>query len=248
MSLAKTSLLENSKKQIRFKLKAYMWAFSSLVVLQVLAILFSMGGTGSMGSGRNEMFIQVQFYSADLVIGFTMLWGFIVGTQITATMYKENEFMFVTNKLSHNLSDAAFLIVVSAISGVLALLAGFLIKVLSYFLLDFTPHINAGLTLDFKHVMVGVIATILFVTLSSSLGYVVGSLVQLHKLFIVILPSVFFGLLYIAARFDAEFMLKAFQFYFRETDFFLFVMKVVVTIIGLFMASILISKQLEVRQ
>src|SRR5699024_6521177 len=125
--------------QFQFKLKAYMWAFSSLVVLQVLGIIFSMGGTNSMGSGRNEMFIQVQFYSADMVIGFTMLWGFIVGTQITAAMYKENEFMFVTNKLSHSLSDAMFLIVASAISGVLALLSGFLIKVLSYFLLDFTP-------------------------------------------------------------------------------------------------------------
>lgn len=251
MSLARTSLLENSKKQFQFKLKSYMWAFSTLVILQLLGVLFSIGGTGSIGSGRNEMFIQIQYYSADIVIGFTMLWAFIVGTQITATIYKENEFMFVTNKLSHLLSDGAFLIVTSVMSGILALLSGFLIKVLAYLFLDFTPNVNAGITLDLKHVIFGLIATILCVALSGSLGYTVGMLVQLNKLFIVILPTVFFGLIYVSARYDLydkNFMYQLFNFYFQESNIFLFIMKVVITIIGLFLASILISKQLEVRR
>jgi hypothetical protein len=51
MSLKTINLAETVKKQFVFKLKANIDVFSSLVGIQLLAILFSLNGVGSMGMG-----------------------------------------------------------------------------------------------------------------------------------------------------------------------------------------------------
>ena len=72
MSLTKVTLAEIVKKQYLFKLKANIDSFSSLVWIQLLAILFSFGGIGSSGMGMGEMNIDVKYYSSDMVIVFSL--------------------------------------------------------------------------------------------------------------------------------------------------------------------------------
>src|SRR5699024_11383722 len=89
-----------------YKLKSYVWVFNSLILLQLLAILFSLGGSMSTGWWREEFHLQANYYTADIMIAFTMLWAFIISIQIISI--KKNEFMFINSQLSYNISESTF--------------------------------------------------------------------------------------------------------------------------------------------
>lgn len=248
MSLAMPGLASIVKKQYAFKLKAYMGVFTPLIVLQLTGILFSMNGVGSTGGGLFNSSFQVNYYSADLVIAFTILWGFINAILITTKDYKEDDFSFVTNRLSNNLANVLFLFTASFIGGITAILTGYLLRVLMYFVFDFEPAIDVGLDVDPPGFVLGIFAAILFVFLGSSFGYLVGSLVQLHKIFIAILPVVIIGSLLFLGRDQIYPLLWIGEFYFQESSFLLFLGKIFVTAGLVFAASSLLSNRQEVRK
>lgn len=246
MSLSKVSLGDIVKKQYLYKLKANVWVFNSLILLQLLAILFSLGGiAGSSGSGGDGFYLQVQYYSADMAIVFTMLWAFIISIQIISN--KESEFMFIMNKASNHLSDALFLLTTSIIGGITATLSGFLLKVIRYIFLE-SSEIVTDLVSSPKNFMIGILATILFICLFSALGYIVGALVQLNKIFIFLVPILFIGLLFIANKYgEGNFMFSLFDFYFKESGFIIFMVKTIVTSALLFFGAFMISNRSEVK-
>lgn len=244
MSLSKVSVGDIVKKQYLYKLKANVWVFNSLILLQVMAILFSLGGTGSSGRYSEGFSFQIDYYSADLMIYFTILWAFIISVQIISN--KENEFMYIMNKSSNSLSDALFLLTTSIIGGITATLSGLLLKVIVYFFFDSSEIIM--LMSGPKYFMIGMVATILLIGLSSALGYIVGMLVKLNKIFVFLLPILFIGLLFIAENYgDKNFMVMLFNYYFKETDFIIFIVKSIITSALLFFGAFLISHRSEVR-
>src|SRR5690625_956695 len=107
MSLSKVNLGKIVKRQYQYKLRSYVWVFNSLILMQLLAILFSLGGPMSSGRSGDGFFLQINYYSADIIIAFTMLWAFIMAIQMLSI--KDNEFMFINNKPSDHLSDVTFL-------------------------------------------------------------------------------------------------------------------------------------------
>lgn len=133
MSLSKANLMDVVKRQYVFKLKSYIQVFMTLVVLQLLAILFSFNGAGMMGSSNASVEVDIQFYSADIVVVFTMLWAFITAILITTKAYRNDDFAFVTNRLSSNLSNMIFLLTASILGATLAILSSYLMKVMMYF-------------------------------------------------------------------------------------------------------------------
>lgn len=251
MSLSKVSLGSIVKKLYQFKLKSHIGFFSSLIVLQVLAILFSLGGVGQGTRSGSYLSINVHYYSADYVIIFTMIWAFMISSQIISKENRENDYTFVTNRLASHLSNAAFLLTVSVISGILAILSGFLLKVISHFVLNYSLVIGNGLTADLQTFFKGMLATILFIILLSALGYLIGILIHLSKMFIVLLPVLLLGLIFISFRAEQAGQFNSlaflFNFYFQETEFLLLFIKIVITSGLLFLSTMLLSQRLEVR-
>lgn len=245
MSLTRPSLEKAVQKQFRFKLKSFSGMLSSLLILQLVGLLFSLGGTGSFSLGRD---LSIQYYSVDIVVAFTMLWGFISAILIKTKAYREDDFVFVTNRLSSDLSNIVFLLAVSIVGGVTALLSGYLLKVAVYFLFDATPIIHTGLTDAPTAFLTGVLATILFIFMFSSAGYVIGTLTHFHKVFAYITPVAFIGIIILWYQITGnQLLLEAGEFYFQETSLWLFTCKILVTAGLLFAGSILISRRLEVR-
>lgn len=128
MSLSKPNLASVVKKQYVHKLKANIGVFTSLLAVQILAILFSRNGVGSSGSGMNDFSINVQFYSADMVLVFTFIWAFITSLLLTTKVNRYPDFSFVTNRLSSNLANIYFLVTASFIAGTGAMLSGYVVK------------------------------------------------------------------------------------------------------------------------
>ncbi|KON69760.1 hypothetical protein AKG34_14070 [Peribacillus butanolivorans] len=246
MSLTSVNLWETVKKQYFFKLKANIDAFSSLIGIQLLALLFSFGGVGSVGMGGGNFSINIKYYSADLVIGFTLIWAFVTAIVITTKPYRNHDFTFVTNRLSSSLSNILYLLTASIVGSITAILAGNLLKILAHILLDDQIYsFNTGL----QELVMGIGVTILYVFFVTSIGYFIGTLVQESKLFIILIPVLFFGILFLEASMQKEpFLINVFKFYGMESTLFLFIIKVIVTVAVFFTAAISILNRMEVRR
>ncbi|NMA85650.1 MAG: hypothetical protein GX962_17515, partial [Epulopiscium sp.] len=133
MSLSTINLFTNVKRQLNYKLKANAGILFSLVAVQLLAALLSYYGTVSIGWGSGTSFISLRLVSGDIIIIFSLIWAFTAGL-IVAANSQRYDFVFVTNRLSSNLSSVAVLFILSVGGGVSATLCGILLRV--YLLLN----------------------------------------------------------------------------------------------------------------
>lgn len=251
MSLVKTSLMENTSKQYKYKLRSFIWVLSSMMVIQLIGMAFSFGSTMSTGGGNGIYSINVSYFSSNAVIIFTILWVFLISLQITSVTYRENEFMFVRNKTSNVFSDVLFLMTASIIGTATALLSEYLVANIRYYIFGMVNLFGEGVTPTLLEIIYGVIALALILFAFSMLGYLIGVLVQISKLFIPIIPAVIIGSIYLSEQMNVygdNFMLKLFQFYFQELNFLLFVLKFIVTTLAFMFIALGLSQRLEVRK
>lgn len=68
MSLNKVTMPQVVFKQYRYKLTAYHQVFTSLVVLQLLALFFSFGGVMTTGGGGYGVDANLTTYSGDIIV------------------------------------------------------------------------------------------------------------------------------------------------------------------------------------
>ena len=88
MFLTETSLVEITKIQYLFKLKAYLNLFYGLMAAQILAMIFSFIGGAGMGSSSGNISFFSHIYSTDIIIIFTLIWIFIVSISFASDSYR----------------------------------------------------------------------------------------------------------------------------------------------------------------
>ena len=109
MSLTKVSLWEVVKKQLRFKLKSYRGMFTSLMILQIIGILFSLAGEGGGGgSSSNGFSYDMTYYSSNIMFALIMIWAFISAIIITTRAYRFDDYAFVANRLTSHVCEYPF--------------------------------------------------------------------------------------------------------------------------------------------
>lgn len=248
MFLTEVNTWDVVRKLVGFKLRAYMSVFTTLMVVQIIAILLSSGGTGMMGTSSGDLSITLSFYSGSLVIGFTMIWSFISAIIITTKAYRYDDFTFITNRTTSNLSNILFLLIGSIIGGTTALLSGILQRVILYFYVSSENFIYVSYSLS--EIMIGLVATILYIFLTGSLGYLIGTLAQLNKIFVFLIPAVFFGVIFYQIRNgeEAKAIVDTVEFYAQETSLIFFTVKVIVSATLLFLGAWMMTNRMEVRQ
>ncbi len=247
MSFVTTNLAKLIQKQTAFKLKAYYSVFTTLILLQLVAILFSFNAIEMTGGGTNTVSIYINYYSADIVIIFTMLWSFITAILITTRAYRNDEFTFVTNRVSSNLSNINFLLIASLVGGITALLSRYIPRVIMYYTLNIAPVKPSIVSETGSELLVGILATILYVLLFSAIGYFSGMLVQLHKVFIVLLPAAYIGFLYLGGKIRNNEGNAVIEFFGDESSFVIFIIKILVITALLFGSATALSNRLEVK-
>lgn len=248
MYLTKVSLWDIVKKQLRFKLKSYRGIYTSLMVLQGIAILFSLGGEGGGGGSSDNFSYDLKYYSGNLVFAFTLIWAFISAVIVTTQAYRFDDFAFVTNRLSSHLSNILFLSVASVMGGVTFLLASEALKLM--FLFNQEHEFISSAPVTALQLAGGLAAAILYLLLFTALGYFVGTLIQKSKLFIVILPGALLGLLFLNVFVAGEstLLVDLGLFFIDETSFLVFTLKVLLASFLAYGFSVWISNRMEVRQ
>ncbi|MDQ0155693.1 hypothetical protein [Robertmurraya andreesenii] len=246
MSLVTANLMETVKKQYGFKLKANIDAFSSLVGIQLLAILFSLNGSGSSGTFSETLSLDVTYYSADIVVIFTMIWALVTAITITTKPYRSYDFTFVTNRLSSNLSNMLFLLTASLLGTITAVLSRYLIQVIGYFIMHNQVYLTPT---TFGDIFLGIAAGFLYIFCISAIGYLIGTLVQVNKLFVLLVPGLIIGSIFLDASMQREpSLMGIFQFYLMESSILLFAIKMLLTTAFVFGLSFIILNRMEVRR
>ncbi|WP_138601203.1 hypothetical protein [Lentibacillus cibarius] len=250
MSFNKVTMAQVVLKQYRYKLTSYHQVFTSLAVLQLLALFFSSGGVMTSSAGSYGVDAYLNTYSGDLVIIFTFLWGFINAITMTTQAYREDDFLFVTNRQSQHLSNMLFLVTASVIGGLTATLAGYLLRVILFWTSDqgtFAGMVGESATLI--ELLLSIVAVALYVLMFCALGYLIGNVVQLHRLFIVIIPVLAVGGLLLNGWMGngSPITLKVYAFFVGETNMLLFLLKTLMTAVLLFAGSFALLRQKEVR-
>jgi hypothetical protein len=248
MYLTEVSMWSVVKKQLRFKLKSYRGVFTSLIWLQLLAISFSMGGEASSGGGSQNFSYDLRYYTGNMILAFMMIWAFISAVIVTTQAYRYDDFTFVGNRLSSHLANSMFLSLASVVGGITVLLASQLMKIIVMFFQDREYIASAPLT--FSQFSLGMAAMILYIFLFAALGYLTGTLIQISKVFIVILPALFFGGLIVHGMLTQQstLLLNIGGFFFSEPSFLVLFLKVLLVSSLAFGASMLISNRMEVRK
>ncbi|MGM8215417.1 hypothetical protein ACLIA0_07555 [Bacillaceae bacterium W0354] len=245
MSLTRVSLFENVKRQFVFKIKAFQSVFTTMIIIQLIAMVFSLSGVGSSGSGYNHIFIDILYYSSDMVVIFTLIWGFIIAATITKPENRLMDFTFVTNHLSSHLSNIAFIVFMCLIGGATSILAGFLLKLVSIVIYG-ADQVIVIAHYTITEVLLGITVVTIYLLLLSGLGYLVGMLIQWNPIFKFIIPAIFVALLFLSSF--QPFLGKIVSFYVQERDLDFIFFKVLITVIVCFTVSTILSKRMEVRQ
>ncbi|MFD1708881.1 hypothetical protein ACFSCZ_19640 [Siminovitchia sediminis] len=249
MSFIDMSLSDIVKRQYEFKLRAFLGVFTSMVGIQLISILFSLSGVYSVGTGTSTgVSITVSYFSADMIIIFTIIWIFITSVLITTKAFRYDDFTFVANRLSSNMANILFLLTASLIGGASAVLSGFLLKVITFFFGDIVYGTGNSLMEAPAEFFMGMTAVILYMILFASLGYLAGIIVQLHSVFIFLLPAVAIGLgIFFGIRNEGEMGKRLFDFIFSEPSLVTFVIKILVLSAISFTAAVFLSNRMEVR-
>lgn len=246
MSLTKVSYSSLIKKQLQFKFKAYLNVFNSLIILQLFSVLLAFNPTISRGMSGYGINGSLDTYSADFTVVFTLLWGFITAFLLTTKAYREDDYTFVTNSETQLWANSLFLLAISCIGGLTTLLSGSLYRVVFYFTSDAGTIVWQRPTL--AEFSIGAIATSMYIFLFCALGYLAGTLVQLNKIFMFILPVMFIGLLLISGNAGkANFLVKSYLFYFKEAHLTIFLLKIILTSGLIFYISKFLFRNKEVR-
>lgn len=248
MSLTEPNLFDIIKKQYAFKLRAFMGVFISLAATQLIGMLFSIGGVSSYGTSTNNMSVTVTYFSADMTIIFTFMWAFISGIIITTKAPRYDDFTFVSNRLSSNAANILFLGTASIIGGAAAMLAGFLPRVIAYFVSEGTYGVGSSLFEAPIELLIGIVSIIFYIFMFSSLGYLIGMIVQMNKAFVFILPAVIVGILvWDGVSRDGKVLSAIHKIIFAESSLTVFVLKTLILAIVFLGTATALSNRMEVR-
>lgn len=250
MSYIQLNLKHLVTSQYRFKMKAFIEMLNPLLFMQVIAILFSLGGVGSRGMGNVTGYITVTYMSTEFVLIFTIIWAFIISIQLTMKSYRRQMQAFVYDSRSIVLSDGLFLLTGSAIGAVFTLGSHYILQAIQRFILKKDYVLGLDISPSALDVLFGLIATILIIFTISMIGYFLGTIAQRSVLLAYLVPSLLIGMLLVLLMTGNDQLLEIFQsvfsFYFFESNFLLFALKFIGTSLVFFLLSIKLSKDLEV--
>ena len=176
------------KNQYIYKLRVYSGYFCTLILMQVIALFFSLSGTMSVMSSS----YTYHEYSALFVVLFSEFWALVVAVLLSTRQRKNEAFALPGNRLSDCLSDIAYMLTGCLLGGVTSALAGIALRIPIYFLHPGLIMLS-GFYPDPREIFTIFASTALYMLLLSATGYLCGVLVHLSKVFYAIIPALIFG-------------------------------------------------------
>lgn len=252
MSLTEISLGTVVKKQYIFKLRSYANLYVSLVITQLIALLFTIGGMviENRGIGWNNIFLEVKFYSSLGIFIFTVFWILIYSFILPFPSYRYPDFSFVTNRVSSNMANMGFLITAAIAGGVTVTLGSLLVRNIIYYIGGNEGILSSNFWVSGGDLFTSMAVGSLYLLLLGTIGYFLGILVQLHRSLYLILPAFILGLLIYAiyaARTNPGLVSQPILFFVQEEAPVLFILKIIGSVLLLWLGATILSNRVELR-
>lgn len=235
-------LFDIVKRQFAFKLKAHHNLIGTFILFQILGLFFSFYGQKSSVTEQAVTF-TIETYSSDIIIGFTLVWIFVLPFYLTSASSKKMMHSFVTNKVTNFLSDIGLMFTLSLIGAISSVLLGTSIRLGILWYYDFNQIFTYEM-LSVSDLLLTIFLVFLYHLLLFSFSYLLGTTMQLHPRLVIIVPL----LLLIIPFFSIVFFNKVFifSFYVGEKSLIVFICKVLASSITFWLLSFFIDRRLEV--
>lgn len=116
-SLTNLSLKTIVKKQLKWKIKLYISALSSLIILQsIFGFLFFSSGSGSSGYGQQNLDLNFTFYSLDMHLFLSVCWAFISAIIFTTKAYRMDDLSVISSRTSSAIANMIVVMIYSLIA------------------------------------------------------------------------------------------------------------------------------------
>lgn len=242
---SRVSFWQAVKRQYAYKRKVHMNLFGVIVLIMLSAGLILIG-TNQHISFQDNVHVEVEQYTSGMVVSLYLVMMFIVGIQLTVRRRRAEMVMMYTNKSSNHLANGLLLLTLAAVISVLAYLIHYA-TLFGYYMLNGSPGVVLyAEKLNFSGFLVTIIVTFLYLLLLASLGYLVGETVQFSKVFLFI--WIVFGFIIMNQDDSAQGIIAStVTFYSEETDVSMFVLKMIPSIIVLFLLATIINRKKGVR-
>lgn len=251
------SIIHNESKMTvaygQFKDKLYHNAFSftQLLALQALGYLFSFNANTS-GSGSDFYYLYIQNINPIPLFTMTLLWIIIQAFSLSGE--KKRDYYMVSNNFTAYFSDIAVLEVYALIIGITMVFSGHMLQLLANLSLGPFKPAAAYEAMTFIHYLSLFITTTFYALLIGAGAYFLGILRVRYKSFFVIgsigiiillIAWSVLGIRFIGPGFSIGFE-ELSSFYFQETNFLIWLIKIIGSIGTLYYLSWLGIRNLEV--
>lgn len=246
MSLATVSTGKLIRQQFIYKCYAVADLWRSLVVIQLIAVLFSVLGTGGMSTSDDMFSLRISTFSNDTVFMFTIFWLVIISALITTKNYRYEDFSYVTTRNISQASNAILLLAIVLLSSLFIVMSNYVIYLAILIFRDTSFYPGMASVGTPGEMLLSLGAVFGYAIVAAAGGYFIGVLIQLSKVFIAVIPVVLFG----PAMMGTSLALYEFfyEFYAQEASLTLFLVKMLITAAILYLAGVSILNRREVRE
>lgn len=248
MSLKEISLSSITLKHSMYKLKGHSGLVYSLMFVQLMGLLLSMGPGSGSSSGGDFLSVSVRAYSADAILIFSFFWIIVMASLLGSKDYRSMEFSLVTNRITSHLSNILILVTFSVFAGMTSTLMSVLHRIILVITLNPSEFIIDGLRIALADLLLGIIVSSLYMILLAAGAYLVRVIIELNKSFGILISLVLIAFAFGTVRIFALNVENFMRFYTSEGSLGVFVLKVLFTILVLFGLCIFTSNRMEVKR
>ncbi|MGE7624753.1 hypothetical protein ACQKMD_17365 [Viridibacillus sp. NPDC096237] len=188
------SLTTNAMKaHLKLKLHAHANMLVYLIVLQIMGVvLFAFSGSGQMGKGAENVSLEFIIYSPAGIFMLSILWIFYVGVTLTRKGVRKEIIPFLGSPRVNSITDIITLIYMGAFLTFTVMLSNYFIY--SVVVLFTDKKFAEGMTIfnEPKVFFINALAVFIVSITTAAIGYFVGTLLQISKIFIVVFIVLFF--------------------------------------------------------
>lgn len=235
-------------KQYGYKLKGHSGLIYSLIIVQLLAILLSLGSSSGMSSNSDLISIAVRTYTGDILLIFSLLWLMVVASLLGSQPYRSMEFSVVNNRLVSHASNFLLLVTYAVYAGVTSTLAVIIHRLILSATLKEGEFLFGGLQIIPQDLLLGIFVATLYFILVAATVYLIQSFSLHSKGLGIILWICFFAFGFGTVRIFDFNLGKVLEFYAAETSLAIFILKVFCTAVLFWGSSVLITKGMEVKR
>ena len=243
-----STLFQMILKQYGYKLKGHSGFIYSLIVVQLFAVLLSLGSSSGFSSNNDFVSINIRMYTEDILLIFSLLWMMAVVSLLGSQPYRSMELSVVNTRMVSHASNLLLIVTYAVYAGVTSTLAAIIHRLMILAALKEGEVLFGGLGIMPQDLLLGIFVATLYFILLAAFVYLIQTFSLLSRGLGIILWIGLLAFGFGTVRIFDFHLGKVLEFYMVESSLGMFTLKVFCTAVLFFGSSVLLTKGMEVKR